>query len=391
MLMMSNNPHVLNIRTNRWLIYGILWGVVFGYPVLVNLATFIRDGQEFSWMDIIQSWLAVAPFFTLFVCHQLPVRFLFVRHRIRAYILTAIAMICIFALCRITWDTGKPPRDQSHPPFHLEQLKSDFPGAYPPAHPPLHDKGPGELPPKPLILDIVISALMLGFDLAISVLLRYQEEEEKVRRLETEHLRYELEHLKSQVNPHFFMNMLNNIHGMVELNPAKAQNMIMELSHLMRYVLYEGAKAQTSLKKEISFIKNFVNLMKERFSNKKVEILLELPDENLENIVIPPLLFINIIENAFKHGISYQSHSFIHIKLLVEDKKLSLACSNSIHTGTKTIDQPGGVGITNLRQRLQLLFDRDYTFTISESSVDNLYRVNLTIPYEYDKNQMHCC
>ena len=110
-----------------------------------------------------------------------------------------------------------------------------------PALRPSHPAGHEEIP-MPLLLDFVIAALMLGFDLAIAFFFRYQEEQEKARRLEAAHLQHELEHLKTQINPHFFMNILNNIHGMIEIAPAKAQVMIMELSGLMRYTSHPAVQ-----------------------------------------------------------------------------------------------------------------------------------------------------
>lgn len=105
---------------------------------------------------------------------------------------------------------------------------------------------------------------MLGFDIAIVLLSRSQEEEERRRRTDAAHKEQELEHLKAQLNPHFFMNMLNNIHGMVDIDSQMAQDMIMELSRLMRYVLYEGAKPYTTLQQEKEFISNYVELMRKR-------------------------------------------------------------------------------------------------------------------------------
>lgn len=242
----------------------------------------------------------------------------------------------------------------------------------------------------PLLLDVVIATLMLGFDLAITLFAKYQEEQEKARGLETEHLRYELEHLKSQVNPHFFMNMLNNIHGMVELNPTKAQVMIMELSQLMRYVLYEGAKSHTTLCREIEFISNYVELMRKRYSSRKVHISLHLPEGNCERISLPPLLFINVIENAFKHGISYQSQSFVAIRLMIENERLHLDCVNSIHNRTPKDRHEEGLGLANLRQRLQLLYGSDFTLDVEEEN-EEYYRINLEIPYLYETNTLHSC
>ena len=240
---------------------------------------------------------------------------------------------------------------------------------------------------NPLLLDLVIATLMLGFDLAISLFSRYQEEQEKARRLEAAHLRHELEHLKAQVNPHFFMNMLNNIHGMVEMDPAKAQVMIMELSKLMRYVLYEGAQQRTLLYKETDFIASYVELMRKRYSSRKVRISLELPEDNRERVILPPLLFISIIENAFKHGISYQSPSFVEIRLYMEKETLRLDCVNSIHRRPGKESGTGGVGLANLRQRLQLLYGNGFRLDITEK--DEIYHVNLTIPCEYETDTMH--
>lgn len=240
----------------------------------------------------------------------------------------------------------------------------------------------------PLLLDLVIAALMLGFDLAIALFARYQEEQEKARWLEAAHLRHELEHLKAQVNPHFFMNMLNNIHGMVEMDPIKAQVMIMELSKLMRYVLYEGAKQRTSLNKEIDFIASYVELMRKRYSRRKVRIGLELPEGNREHVFLPPLLFISIIENAFKHGISYQSPSFVEIRLCMEKDTLRLDCVNSIQRHPPKEGHEGGMGLANLRQRLQLLYGDNFTMDITEKD-GKIYHVTLIIPCEYETDTMH--
>ncbi len=349
------------------------------------------------------------PFFLLFLLHRLPIRCLFMRHRIGVYVLSVIGLLSLFGLCRhysgtekfrasIVWEQRLSP--------HVRQYgRNSVPsggdvgyvadttgrGIRPVGPHPFRPVGHRPIPewlPKPLLLDLVIAVLMLGFDLAIALLFRYQEGQEKARRLETEHLRYELEHLKAQVNPHFLMNMLNNIHGMVEMDPAKAQVMIMELSRLMRYVLYEGAKPRTSLCREADFIAGYVELMRKRYSSRKVHISLELPERNRKRVLLPPLLFISIIENAFKHGISYQSPSFVKIRLCMENDKLRLECMNSIHRRPPKESSAGGVGLANLRQRLQLLYGDGFTLDIAEKD-GKTYQVKLIIPCEYDADTMH--
>lgn len=386
-----------NSRLYVWLVYTILWGVVWCYPVLAALIVSVRGGDAFSWGGVLHSWAGILPFFLLFLLHRLPVHYLFMRHRVRVYVLSVVALLCIFGLCHSYTSAEKfrapaakelrlPPGDQ--PPGRRHAPGRDGAEHFPPrplGHVPLHG---GLL--NPLLLDLMIAALMLGFDLAITLLYRYQEEQEKARRLETERLRYELEHLKAQVNPHFFMNMLNNIHGMMEMDSAKAQVMIMELSKLMRYVLYEGAKSHTPLYKETEFITNYVEMMRKRYSSKKVRISLELPEKNVEreHVVLPPLLLISVIENAFKHGISYQSPSFVEIRLYIENEMLHLGCTNSIHRRPPEKDRAGGVGLANLRQRLQLLYGEGFTLEITEKE-EKTYHVKLIIPCEYDTDTMH--
>lgn len=396
-----------NTRSYVWIIYTILWGMVWGYPVFTAIVVAMRRGSVVSWDNVLHDWAGIYLFFLLFLLHRLPLRFLFLRHRVHVYVLSIAGMLCLFGVCRYRSTMERfhtlhmqEHRTSSHeqpsasaPFMNNAERKEDITGKRPDLSSPRYPHPAGHRPvpeglPKPLLLDLVIAALMLGFDLAIALLSRYQEEQEKARKLETEHLRYELEHLKAQLNPHFFMNMLNNIHGMVELDSSKAQVMIMELSKLMRYVLYEGAKPRIQLYKETDFISNYVELMRKRYSSRKVRITLELPDKNREHVFLPPLLFISIIENAFKHGISYQNPSFVEIRLHMEKEKLHLICANSIHRLTSKNSCAGGVGLANLRQRLQLLYGKDFTLDITEE--ENTFHVNMIIPYEYDTNTMHC-
>lgn len=389
-------------RSYTWLIYAIIWGMVWGYPAFTAIFVAVKAGSAVLWDGVLHAWAGILPFFLLFLLHRLPVCRLFMRRHIRGYLLSVAGLLCLFGLFRHYWSEeiphassvqerripphGQPPGGKPFPGRDDAERGQDATPAPRPLRPAGH--GPHGGVPMPLLLDFVIAVLMLGFDLAIALLARYQEEQEKARRLEAAHLRNELEHLKAQVNPHFFMNMLNNIHGMVEKNPARAQVMIMELSNLMRYVLYEGAKPRTPLYKEIDFIASYVELMRKRYSSRKVRISLELPEGNREHVFLPPLLFISVIENAFKHGISYQNPSFVEIRLYMEKDTLHLDCVNSIHRRPPKDGRTGGVGLANLRQRLQLLYGDGFMLDITEKD-GRTYHVNLIIPCEYDTDTMH--
>ena len=172
------------------------------------------------------------------------------------------------------------------------------------------------------------------------------------------------------------MNTLNNIHALVDIDPEKAKDTILELSKMMRFVLYEGNKEGVPLSRELDFIRHYVALMQLRYSD-KVRITVDLPREVPERQV-PPLVLITFIENAFKHGVSYQHESFIEIKVSVEGDRLSFSCRNS-KAGKPTVDEgKGGVGLANVRKRLDLLYKDSYTLHILNET--EIYTVELNIP-----------
>jgi LytS/YehU family sensor histidine kinase len=169
------------------------------------------------------------------------------------------------------------------------------------------------------------------------------------------------------------MNTLNNIHALIDLDTEKAKDVVIELSRLMRYVLYDSSQPYVSLKKEIAFLYNYIGLMKIRYTD-DVDIRISVP-EVIPDVKIPPLLFMSFIENAFKHGISYQSNSYIYTVVGIDDDKLSFMVENSSYTGTPTHQ---GVGLDNIKKRLQLIYQNNYSLHIEDTS--EKYKVILTVP-----------
>ena len=183
--------------------------------------------------------------------------------------------------------------------------------------------------------------------------------------------------MKTQVSPHFFMNTLNNIHALIDINADQAKDAIVRLSTLMRYLLYDSARGTIALKKEIEFINSYVSLMRLRYSD-KVDITVIVPEQT-PDIQIPPMLFISFIENAFKHGISYQSKSFVHFEIKVHEKSLSCAIMNSKHAANTPQDgEYSGIGLENIKKSLKLLFDDNFTLNIADTQ--HSFEVDLTIP-----------
>lgn len=214
---------------------------------------------------------------------------------------------------------------------------------------------------------ILVSTLISGFALGLGVMEKLKQNEKRQKELEKEKLNSELAFLKNQVSPHFFFNTLNNIYSLIGIDTNEAQDAVLKLSKLMRYLLYESEHDESKLSDEISFMKNYIDLMKLRL-NDKVALSISFPDHT-ENLNIPPLLFIPFIENAFKHGVSYREYSFINIEMKVEDKQISFLAKNSIGTSSNTDDgQHSGIGLENVKKRLILLFPDSHNLKIKKTT-----------------------
>ncbi len=206
----------------------------------------------------------------------------------------------------------------------------------------------------------------LLFSIAIKTTQRWVKTEAERKEAANVKLQSELQHLHYQLQPHFFFNSLNNIYSMVDISPDEAKKSIHSLSKLMRYMLYETNMELVPLSKEIDFMKKYIELMKLRVSDKTV-VSHNFPSEET-GIQIAPLLFISLIENAFKHGVSASKPSTIDIKMTRNDKKVIFSLEND-NFPKKTDDKSGsGIGLQNLEKRLQLLYPNKHSL---KSSVEN--------------------
>ena len=196
-----------------------------------------------------------------------------------------------------------------------------------------------------------------------------------MKELEKQNLQTELEYLKHQINPHFFMNTLNNIHALIDIDAEKAKETVIELSKIMRYILYDSSQPLIPLQKEITLMNNYIELMRIRYTD-PIDITVSVP-EHVPDVKIPPLLFITFIENAFKHGISYRHASFVHVAIEVQEKELSFYIMNS---NFNQLPHDTGIGLENVTKRLNLLYGNKYTLSIRAE--EDVYRVTLVIPIQ---------
>jgi hypothetical protein len=225
---------------------------------------------------------------------------------------------------------------------------------------------------------LVISLLIAGFNTAIAVTNRWFTEEQARKEIEKEHIQSKLSFLQNQVNPHFLMNTLNNIHSLIEGDRKLAQNAVVKLSEMMRYLLYESGRGTTTLQKEIEFLRSYLELMQLRV-DKSIYVNLELP-EKFNNVNLPPLIFIPFIENAFKHGVSYREPSSLSFNLVQKTDSLEFIAINTISRfeNNDSFGHPGGFGLENIQKRLDLIYGDRHQLEIDKS--DHEFRVKLIIP-----------
>jgi len=222
----------------------------------------------------------------------------------------------------------------------------------------------------------ITAFLVTGFAVGLRSVEQSVRKEREIKELEKENLNSELALLKNQVSPHFFFNTLNNIYSLIEINQKDAQEAVLSLSKMMRYMLYESEQGNTKLSRELELMKVYIDLMKLRISD-KVKLTVDFP-EKYEDIDMPPLLFIPFIENAFKHGVSNQKNSFIRIGLFREGDLIRFTTANSIAAGNGNAPQAdSGIGLENVRKRLALLYPNRHELAITNDS--EVYSVELKI------------
>ena len=188
--------------------------------------------------------------------------------------------------------------------------------------------------------------------------------------------------LRNQISPHFLLNTLNNIYALAAISPERTQSAVMQLSHMLRHMLYDNQSEMVTLKSEADFIRSYVDLMKLRLSsNVKVETEIDIPEHS--NTLIAPLLFISLVENAFKHGVSPTQPCTIHIMLSESDGTVRCSISNSNHPKQASDRSGHGIGLANVQQRLDMVYPKRYTWTKGVND-DGMYQSTITIePLNY--------
>lgn len=239
--------------------------------------------------------------------------------------------------------------------------------------PPPLEPGPRK-PPSHFLFNVLILSIAFILALTLEIFNHLKKKEAETIKARNINLQNELKLLKSQINPHFLFNSLNNIYTLAGIDSNKTQKSIINLSNMLRYVLYECDQETVPLKKEIEYIENYLKLFALK-SSKDYPINIDL---NIENSSTPvaPMLFIPFIENAIKHSnIDDRENSFIDIKINVDDNEIHFQVDNSKPQNVIIKDKIGGIGLENVQKRLAILYPEKHILEISET--DTSFKVNL--------------
>jgi len=320
------------------------WLVLLGMP-LYNTRP---DRAMVDTHQYVHFILTSASFMILFYLnyHLLIRKFLFEKKVVPFLVCNILACSILFLLVGMIARTILPPPS---------------PNTMDPMAPLFHDARPSLI--KVYLTNSCLYMLVVAASVAVKMTSVWYKTEAAKKEAEKKMTEAELENLKSQINPHFLFNTLNNIYSLIQLNPEKAQQAVHDLSRSLRYVMYESNKSTVPVKAEIDFINEYVALMKIRLP-KTVRLDIKLPSEDdmIMNKPIAPMLFIPLIENAFKHGLDYNEDSFIEIDISGEGNQIICRTANSNYPKTDHDRSGSGIGLDNLKKRLELLYHGKHTY-----------------------------
>ena len=328
----------------------LLW--LFSLLANVNFTSdFTVNSRYFLFMAVFLTFVAMI-YFNMYVIVPL----FFFKGKYFAYLLTVL-LLCIIGLMFLIFIVGnlfaEYHIDNKYKPFGINEYFGS--------------------------INFVLLFILLTT--TIKLLQRWIVDNTRMSELKTLTMNLELNELKNQITPHFLFNMLNNIKALIRNNPLKATDIIVRLSDLLRYQLYESSSNKVRLTSEIKFITNFLSLEKIRRDHFDFEIISNTEMLELKSIEIPPNLFMPFVENAIKHSAeTTENESSISIGFFITEKELSFSCINSVPLEKEEVQNLyGGLGLKNITRRLQLLYNEN-EYKLDTSSTANQYSVTLKIP-----------
>lgn len=329
-------------RILQYIIQIIGWGAVFSFPLFFTW----KESEPMTWMRYVGYVFVPVAFMVIFyINYFLLVDRLLFRKRLFRFLLVNMVLVIVLTLVLDWWHE-----------FHFFEIMG-------------HEHRVQTGPPKMMFLvrDVTMMALTVALCVAIKMTNNWYVIENERRELEKARTEAELQNLKSQLNPHFLFNTLNNIYSLIAIDADRAQYAVHDLSRMLRHVLYEDRAPFVSLDSELDFMRSYIELMSLRLTN-HVDLQVDMPEGDA-SLQVAPLLFITLVENAFKHGVSPTEPSFIHIAMCVLPERTVVCHIENSDFPKHDNDRSGsGIGLENLRKRLELLYPDRYTL---DKTVEN--------------------
>lgn len=344
-------------RTSENLLYIMVWGAIFFVPAL-NAAMTSRDHIYIE--EVLAAWFKTGPFFMLYLINDnILAPYLLFKRSFIAYV-TIIVILSIVIFVEVDYI-----QDHLMARFMARRVVPDL--------------VPGDISITDLNVfwNVVFAVLMCAANDGIKLMYKSMRDDQMMEELKRQNLQVEMDYLKYQVNPHFFMNTLNNIHALIDIDAESAKSAVIELSKMMRYVLYKSGSESISLNTDITFIHNYIELMRIRY-DENIKITFERGCNLPQNASIPPLILIVFVENAFKHGMIGGREHFIDIEVRYEAPYINYSVINSAPKSSKATTKEGGIGLINLRKRLELIYKDDFTMNCTRRNGE--YIAQLIIP-----------
>lgn len=228
-----------------------------------------------------------------------------------------------------------------------------------------------------ILRDSLNLAIFAAGSTALALARKWVTADQKLKESEAARAQSELKNLRSQIKPHFLLNTLNNIYALTAIDQARAQDAIQQLSRMLRHLLYDNQESEVSLTDEMEFMENYIKLMQIRLSS-NVEVTFH-RQVSLPGIKVAPLIFISLIENAFKHGVSSNRDSRIDISLTADNDQITFSCNNTNYPKDEQNRSGSGIGIENTRRRLDLMYPGRYTWDYGVNDDGTEYHSCITI------------
>lgn len=343
-------PH----RPLEVLIHITCWGLFFAFPLFFAQ----RTNGTINWKEFMHHCIfPVSSFVIFYLNYFLFIPYLLFRERSKQFLLVNLVTISVMTLGQRYLNNliAPPPPNLDHP-----------------------------IPPQYIFYFRDMAGLIFsaGLSVAIRMSIRWSEAEAERQEAVKSRTEAELKNLRNQMNPHFLLNTLNNIYALIAFDTEKAQQAVQELSKLLRYVLYDNQQMFVPLAKEIDFIRNYIELMRIRVSP-QVTIDTDFHIKPESQTPIAPLIFISLIENAFKHGISPTNPSFISISIAETEKEIRCTIRNSNYPKTRTDKSGSGIGLEQVSKRLELIYPNHYQWErhVSDNGKEYVSAIRILLPH----------